>query len=144
MHPIWRLLVVNLILRWQTTFITRRTNAQPRIPPNQRRCGPYGKLTCRPLGHSSGWRPVLALISPTPHLYSLSLSRTPLDYITRRCSVYCCTFQTTQDRPHVHPLPRGQAWRCGLYADASWDEKFSVSGDLVYFDGCLIVWYSRK
>ena len=50
--------------------------------------------------------------------------------------------QTTQDRPFI--LCPGGKLGVVVYADASWDEKFSVSGGLVYFDGSLIVWYSRK
>ena len=30
-----------------------------------------------------------------------------------------------------------------VYADASWSEKFSISGGLVYYSSCLVVWYSR-
>ena len=31
-----------------------------------------------------------------------------------------------------------------VYTDSSWDEKFSVSGGVIFYEGCMIVWYSRR
>jgi hypothetical protein len=31
-----------------------------------------------------------------------------------------------------------------VYTDSSWDEKFSVSGGVIFYEGCMVVWYSRR
>ena len=48
---------------------------------------------------------------------------------------------STSDMP-LMLKPTENAGVC-VYADASWSEKFSTSGALVYVCGCPVLWYSR-
>jgi len=51
-----------------------------------------------------------------------------------------------QTTPDVSLVLRPGSKQSGvdIYTDSSWDEKFSVSGCVIFFEGCLIVWYSRR
>ena len=51
-----------------------------------------------------------------------------------------------QTTPDVSLVLRPGSKQSGvdIYTDSSWDEKFSVSGGVIFFEGCLIVWYSRR
>jgi hypothetical protein len=51
-----------------------------------------------------------------------------------------------QVTPEISLALRPSSKRSGvdIYTDSSWDEKFSISGGVIFFEGCLIVWYSRR
>ena len=51
-----------------------------------------------------------------------------------------------QATPDISLVLRPSSKRSGvdIYTDSSWDEKFSISGGVIFFEGCLIVWYSRR
>ena len=45
----------------------------------------------------------------------------------------------------LHFAPRGRAAsELEVYSDASWETRYSTSGGLLLYCGCLVVWWSRR